>query len=148
MILSVSMFIGTSGKANWGKPPATLAISPTRNTFRSPTITINVTDTIATRGAGMAFVIFGVTQIITIVTATSASVIYSIGPAIQLDVPSALTIWNCCSCASPITIASPLTKPSITGCGTMRMNLPSRKMPASSCKMPISTTVANRYSAP
>jgi hypothetical protein len=38
---------------------------------------------------------------------------------------------NWVSCARKITMASPLTKPSITGCGTRRMNLPSRKTPAS-----------------
>ena len=47
-----------------------------------------------------------------------------------------------------ITMASPLTKPSITGCGTMRMNLPSLAAANSNCSAPISTTVANRYSAP
>ena len=56
--------------------------------------------------------------------------------------------WNWPSWARKITMASPLTKPSITGCGTSRMNLPSRNAPASTCRMPISTTVAKRYSTP
>ena len=45
-------------------------------------------------------------------------------------------------------MARPLTKPSITGCGTSRMNLPSFSTPAASCRTPITTTAANRYSMP
>ena len=45
-------------------------------------------------------------------------------------------------------MARPLTKPSITGCGTMRINLPSLNTPALIWSMPISTTVANKYSTP
>ena len=45
-------------------------------------------------------------------------------------------------------MASPLTKPSITGCGTSRMNLPSFSTPAAIWISPISTTAAKRYSTP
>ena len=45
-------------------------------------------------------------------------------------------------------MARPLTKPIITGNGTIRMNLPSLNSPKVICSKPISTTVANRYSTP
>ena len=51
-------------------------------------------------------------------------------------------------CARKITMARPLTKPSITGCGTSRMNLPHCMAPAKIWISPISTTVAKRYSTP
>ena len=57
-------------------------------------------------------------------------------------------ILNCSSWARPMTIARPFTKPSMTGCGIMRINLPQRSAPATSCKMPINITVANRYCTP
>ena len=47
-----------------------------------------------------------------------------------------------------MTIASPFTNPNITGWGTMRMNFPNLKTPAKICKIPIKTTVANKYWAP
>ena len=103
---------------------------------------------IAASGAGTNFVSFGVAQIRAMVPATSASVITSVMPDIQTWPPAPSLTLNCSSCARKMTMASPLTKPSITGCGTIRMNLPKRKMPAVTCSMPISTTVANRYSTP
>ena len=45
-------------------------------------------------------------------------------------------------------MARPFTNPSITGCGTSRMNLPHCMTPAKIWISPISTTVANRYSTP
>ena len=45
-------------------------------------------------------------------------------------------------------MARPLTKPSITGYGTIRMNLPQRSAPAVICSKPIKTTAANKYSTP
>ena len=47
-----------------------------------------------------------------------------------------------------MTIANPLTKPNITGCGTNRINLPNLKNPAIICIKPASTTVAKMYSTP
>ncbi|KMQ83942.1 hypothetical protein RF55_18749 [Lasius niger] len=45
-------------------------------------------------------------------------------------------------------IASPLTKPSITGCGIIRTSLPSRSSPNASINNALSTTVAAKYAAP
>ena len=45
-------------------------------------------------------------------------------------------------------MARPLTKPSMTGYGTSRMNLPSRNRPARIWNSPASSTAANRYSTP
>ena len=42
-------------------------------------------------------------------------------------------------------MAKPFTKPSITGWGTILMNLPSLNTPAKIWIIPINTTVANRY---
>ncbi|MNF32098.1 hypothetical protein D3C84_128770 [compost metagenome] len=47
-----------------------------------------------------------------------------------------------------MTIARPLTKPSITGCGTMRISLPRRSRPKAIISRPPSSTVASRYWAP
>ena len=47
-----------------------------------------------------------------------------------------------------ITMANPLTKPNITGCGTSLINFPSFKTPTNICINPIRTTAANRYSTP
>ena len=47
-----------------------------------------------------------------------------------------------------ITIANPLTKPSITGSGTILINFPSLRIPAINCRIPIKITVANKYSVP
>ena len=131
-----------------GKPPASEARSPTRGTLISNASTAMVTSPIAINGAGIILVIRGVIQIMAIVAATRISVSVNSAPASQLSFPEASVVLNCSSCASPMTIASPFTKPSITGCGTMRMNLPHLSTPAIICKTPIRTTVANRYSAP
>ena len=45
-------------------------------------------------------------------------------------------------------MAKPFTNPSITAWGTRRMNFPSLKIPAPIWMIPISTTVAKRYSTP
>jgi hypothetical protein len=47
-----------------------------------------------------------------------------------------------------MTIANPFTNPNITGWGTMRINFPKRNTPAKICRIPIRTTVANKYWAP
>ncbi len=148
MIYSVSRVNGTIGIENSGNPPETEARSPTRGTPISKLNTNIVTTPIASSGAGTNLVIFGAAQIRNIVNATRASVSSSVVPLIQPWPPSGVSTRNCSSCARPITIANPFTNPSITGCGTMRMNFPSRNIPASSWMMPIRTTVANKYSTP
>ena len=45
-------------------------------------------------------------------------------------------------------IARPLTKPSITECGTMRTSLPRRSRPKATMIKPPSNTVASKYSTP
>ena len=52
------------------------------------------------------------------------------------------------SCALPMTIARPFTKPIMHGWGTRRMNFPSRAAPTASCMAPVSATLAKRYSGP
>ena len=73
---------------------------------------------------------------------------YSGEPCIHSSSPAALVTLNWPSCAKKITIAKPFTKPSITGCGTRRINLPNLNTPAIICSIPVSTTVANRYCSP
>ncbi len=64
---------------------------------------------------------------------------------IQCSVPLAFLILKCPNCARNTRIARPLTKPSITGWGTMRMNFPRRSRAKTICRTPISTTAAKRY---
>ena len=106
-------------------------------------------------GAGISLVKRGMIQMIAMVAATSASIRYNGLPdshsppdmpcPVSTIVPGTLNwpIW-----ARKITIARPFTKPSITGCGTSRMNLPHCMTPAKIWISPMSTTVANRYSTP
>ena len=76
------------------------------------------------------------------VSAVRPNITHMDGPTSQA--PS--IVLNCASCAMKITIAKPFTKPYITGCGTNRMNFPSRKTPARIWSTPASTTAANTYS--
>mmetsp|Transcript_99739 Transcript_99739/g.282499 ORF Transcript_99739/g.282499 Transcript_99739/m.282499 type:complete len:394 (-) Transcript_99739:453-1634(-) len=48
--------------------------------------------------------------------------------------------WYCLSCARIMTMARPLTKPSITECGIMVMNLDSRRAAAMICRTPTMKT--------
>mmetsp|Transcript_33902 Transcript_33902/g.74209 ORF Transcript_33902/g.74209 Transcript_33902/m.74209 type:complete len:320 (+) Transcript_33902:593-1552(+) len=48
------------------------------------------------------------------------------------------------SCAFPMTMARPFTKPSMTGCGTSLMNFPQPMVPAKICSSPASMTAALR----
>ena len=85
---------------------------------------------------------------IAIVAAIRPSIVNRGVPAIHWRPPAPSGALNCSSCARKITIARPLTKPSITGWGTMRMNLPRCSTPARICSTPISTTAANMYWIP
>ena len=114
----------------------------------------------ATSEEGRAVVKRGRKWIISMVRATRPTSMYNWAPSSQAtstmlpsmkvpaSQPGSPSTPNWLSWARKITMARPLTKPSITGCGTMRMNLPSLNKPALICRIPISTTVANRYSTP
>lgn len=77
------------------------------------------------------------------VSATRPAIRYSGSPLSQVS-----PCLKCSSWASAMTIARPLTKPSITGCGTMRTSLPNRNSPKAIMISPPSSTVANRYCTP
>lgn len=77
------------------------------------------------------------------VVATSPAMVHSGKPVSQT--PSRL---KCSSWAVAMTMASPLTKPNMTGCGTMRTSLPSFNSPNASMMSPDNSTVASRYCAP
>ena len=109
---------------------------------------IRVTDRIAASEAGTAWVTFGNNQMIAIVNATIPSIQYSGAPCRKTNAPSAASVLKLPSCAIPITIASPLTKPSITEWGTMRISFPNRPMPIAICMMPHRITVGNRKFTP
>ena len=148
MIQRVSRVKGTFGMVKGGRPPSTDAKSPTRGTGTSNKMTAMATRPMAASGAGKAFVMRGVIQIIAIVAATSARLIQRVAPDIQTWCPLPSGTLNCSICAKKITIARPLTKPSMTGCGTIRINFPRRNTPARICRTPIRTTVAKRYCTP
>ncbi len=107
-----------------------------------------VTTRIATSDAGSARVSLGSSQMIPIVSAISASMIHSAGPRRKTRSPAAPIVLKLPNCAIRITMASPLTNPSITEWGTIRMNIPSRAKPAPIWMTPQRTTVGNRYSMP
>ena len=149
----VSIVSGTFGAANVGKPPAILARSPTVLVLRSSPITIKLTTRIPANAEGIAFVTFGKKWVINIVAAIILIMMYNSLPANQLPsvqphLPPGVDSCNWGICAKKITIAKPFTNPSITGYGTIRMNLPSFKAPAPIWIIPIKTTVANKYWGP
>ena len=148
IIINVSMFIGTIGIAKVGKPPATLDKSPTLGTGKSKSKTKDVTNRIAANVDGIILVTLGKYQMINIVKKTKTKEYVNTSPEIHVYVPSRLIIWNWCNWDNPITIAKPFTKPNITGCGTIRINLPNLKIPAKIWRIPIKTTVAKRYCTP
>ena len=155
MISNVSHVRGTDGIWNAGKPPWIEAMSPTRGTSRPKAITTAAMIPIPASGAGMTLVIRGMTQMIAMVAATSPSMIQSGPPDSHSPPPAPCPVLstvpgtlNWVSWARKITMASPFTKPSITGCGTSRMNLPHLITPAMTCRTPMRTTVAKRYSTP
>mmetsp|Transcript_86605 Transcript_86605/g.279623 ORF Transcript_86605/g.279623 Transcript_86605/m.279623 type:complete len:209 (+) Transcript_86605:1041-1667(+) len=55
---------------------------------------------------------------------------------------------KCVNCALKMTMASPLTKPNITGCGTNLMNLPQPRQPTVICRRPASRTAPLKYEGP
>ncbi len=88
-----------------------------------------LTTTIATSDDGTARVNFGRPQMMSIVTATSPNITVNGIPPMYCSRPSSPSTLKLPSCAMPMTIARPLTKPSITLAGTMRMSMPSFSSP-------------------
>ena len=86
----------------------------------------SVTVRIATKEAGTAFVNRGSQRIMAMVAATRTSITTKGRPLRKTSSPVADSVLKLASCARPITMASPLTKPSMTECGTMRISFPSR----------------------
>ena len=105
-------------------------MSPTLRVSKSKPRTIAVTVNMAAKDAGIALVILGRPQIIVIVSRTKPSMVLSCGPSIHSSSPSLPGVLKDASWARKITIASPFTKPNMTGCGTRRINLPSLRKPA------------------
>ena len=144
---SVSGRSGTAGQCGAGRPPATLARSPTvlvatPAALRGPAASA-VRNAMLARGAGMAFVTRGQIWRKTIETAVRPTMMPSSPPDSQAPPDLNCSIWE-----RPIKRASPLTNPNMTGRGTRRMNFPSLRTPASTCSPPASSTPANRYSRP
>ena len=92
-----------------------LAISPTVRVSIPKNCTIPSTINIAAKEEGMALVNLGKKWIINMVKAIKPIMTYKYEPSIQFKAPEASTALNCPNCAKNITIAKPLTKPSITG---------------------------------
>ena len=80
----------------------------------NPITTAEIT-IIAISGAGTARVKRGIKKMISIVEATSAIIIHKVVPFIQANAPVTPGSLKCCSWERKITIARPLTNPSITG---------------------------------
>lgn len=104
---------------------------------------IAVTTMMPTRAAGTALVSFGSTTMSAIVGAVRPSIVSRSAPSIQ-----APCCQNMPSCDTKMTIASPLTKPIITGAGIIRTNLPKPSAPAAICRLPARVKVANRFCSP
>ena len=88
-----------------------------------------VTARIAASEEGIAFVSRGSRAMIAIVSPTNPSISHSRCPLRNSICPEGASVLKLPIWASRITTARPFTKPSITGWGTMRISLPSRKRP-------------------
>ena len=90
----------------------------------------------------------GGTAVVSLGTSFTSAMVSAVSPHMVANAgerrPAASGAPKCVSCAFVITIASPLTKPSITGCGTSRMNLPQPSTPADTCSSPARRTHALR----
>ena len=111
---------------------------------RSSFATAVVSPTAASAG-GTAVVSRGASLTLAAASAVSAHIVAPAAPESHAPVARSR---KCVSCARVITIASPFTKPSIAGCGTIVMNLPRPSRPTAHCKTPASTTAAERYDGP
>ena len=141
---------GTLGRWNAGSAPETAATSPTvfaaAKAPGATTFAKIVTRTMAASGAGICLgqnvsaAFFEPSAFISsAVIAVNATCAYSAAPA---------RFRNDASCAPPMTMARPLTKPIMHVLGTSRMSLPSLAAPHASWMTPAMRTAANRYSGP
>ena len=89
----------------------------------------NDTTRIAANDDGIALVRRGRNAMMTIVAKTMPNMSQSRVPERKAIVPSASRVLKLPNCAIKITTARPLTNPRITGCGTIRINLPIFKRP-------------------
>ena len=120
------------------------AKSPTVFVSNPVKATMAKTTKIAAKPPGMALVRRGKKAMIAIESATSAPKIINDSPPSH---PPSLVL-NCSIWLPPMMMASPLTNPKITGCGTKRINFPKRSRPAPICNIPAKMTVAKMYSGP
>jgi hypothetical protein len=107
-----------------------------------------LTTPIATSDDGTFFVKRGSTYTIAMVNATSPSIVASSSPPNQSPTTAPSRSRNILSCDRKTTIARPLTKPIITGCGTNRISRPSFSSPMPTWIAPIRMTASSRYSKP
>mmetsp|Transcript_29 Transcript_29/g.68 ORF Transcript_29/g.68 Transcript_29/m.68 type:complete len:241 (-) Transcript_29:80-802(-) len=153
MIWRVSNVNGHMGNAKAGREPLMETMSPTVR--RAPTwphalstgseLAMPVTIPMAASGAGMERVTSGITCTKNMVRPTRPNMQERAGPESQAKPPPAAGIWKATSWERKMAMARPFTKPSITGCGTRRMNFPSREKPHAICIRPASKHVGNRY---
>src|SRR5680860_159626 len=94
MISSISRLIGTMGMWKAGNPPWIEARSPTRGTSMPNAMTMAATTAMPASGAGTTLVIFGITQMMAMVSATRPSMLTSGQAAIHTRVPSAPGTWK------------------------------------------------------
>src|SRR6056297_1244368 len=120
------------------------AISPIVRVSNPKKNTMPNTNRMAAKDAGITLVNLGSPQITTMVKSTKPKKIYKVLPLNH----SPSTVWNWLICDIKMITAKPFTNPNITGCGTKRINFPSRSTPASICMIPARITVANTYSTP
>mmetsp|Transcript_10941 Transcript_10941/g.30934 ORF Transcript_10941/g.30934 Transcript_10941/m.30934 type:complete len:205 (-) Transcript_10941:648-1262(-) len=143
-----SMPTGTFGMLKIGRVPLMAAMSPMVLVLRPRVCVRPVTMPMAARGAGRALVMRGRTAMIAIVNPVRPAMIASGVPDSNTACPAALTVWKCSNWADRMTMARPLTKPSIAARGTRRMSLPSLAAPKAICRTPAIAMHAKRYCGP
>mmetsp|Transcript_2173 Transcript_2173/g.4661 ORF Transcript_2173/g.4661 Transcript_2173/m.4661 type:complete len:309 (+) Transcript_2173:655-1581(+) len=149
----VKRFMGTEGSPSLGRtdhPPAKVSF-PARSARvvagSFSTVEPSVTRNMAESEAGSLSVTRGMVFIKNAVAAHRPAMVIPLGLIKSKYAPVEVSL-KCASCAFAITIARPLTNPSITGCGTSLMNLPARAFPTRICSTPARSTVGPRNSTP
>jgi hypothetical protein len=153
MILSVARENGTEGRATFGSiasPPLkvsapAMSASVRAGSFRS--FAASVVSRIVSKDEGRLLVTLGMTFMKRMESAVRPAIVAPAGEESERKPPPAGE-RKCVSCAFVITIASPFTKPSITGWGTSRIHLPILSNPAPTWMRPASRIVAGRYATP
>ncbi len=159
---NVCQFKSINGIVKGGKVP--LIVSPGAKVSATAAVgipkrtTIPEITRIATNEEGIALVILGNSHIISMVATTSPTIIPNSkkplfsNSTLLTPTPEKNSVNEGLSstidvkfgnCAINIMIASPFTKPYITGWGTKRINFPSLNTPARICNNPANITVAN-----